>query len=492
MIRWVPYAMVYLGSVLMLYNIWGFLRFSRNTRMRQSWRGDSRVLYLPVLMLILFLLGYLFIAFFGKPDLVIGSVLVGGSLFVFFMYKMLCRIIERIQANEQMEAKLLAAEEANRAKTVFLSSMSHEIRTPMNAIIVLDILALKNPDLPPRARDQLEKIGYSAKHLLGLINDILDMSRIESGRMELKKERFSFRELLSQVNVIVESQCQEKGLHYICRCPGELPDRYYGDDLRLRQVLINILGNSVKFTDSPGEISLTVESTDNGLRFTISDSGIGIDKDFLPKLFESFSQEDSSKTNRYGGSGLGMTITKKFVDLMGGEIAVESEKGVGSTFTVTVPLAVSDEEPEAAPDAPVLESTLAGKRALVAEDIEQNAEILRDLLELEGVTADCAKNGQLAVELFRASPVGYYDAVLMDMRMPVLDGLAATRSIRALARPDAQSVPIIAMTANVFAEDVEQSLQAGMNAHLGKPIEPEKLYKTLARLIAEREKHSKT
>ena len=491
MIRTLSYAMVYLGSALMVYNIWAFLRFSRDTSTRQSWRGDTRVLYLPVFMLVLFLLGYLAIAIFGKPDLVISSVLAGGSLFVFFMYKMLHSITERILENEQMEAKLLAAEEASRAKTVFLSSMSHEIRTPMNTIIGLDNLALKDKALSPRTRDQLEKIGFSAKHLLGLINDILDMSRIESGRMELKNEVFSCHELLEQVNVIAESQCEEKGLHYCVEVLGSTAETFIGDDLRLKQVLINMLGNAVKYTDAPGVVSLTVEQLEGDsddrcrLRFVVRDNGIGIDRDFLPRIFESFTQEDHSKTNRYGGSGLGMAITKKFVDLMGGEISVESEKGVGSAFTVTVPLTVFAKETEHNEDASAAEASLAGRRVLMAEDIEQNAEILHDLLALEEIDSEYAKNGEAAVEAFRASPVGYFDAVLMDIRMPVMDGLEATRRIRALDRPDAKAVPIIAMTANVFAEDVQQSLQAGMNAHLGKPVEPERLYETLARLIGE-------
>ncbi len=474
------YVMVYLGSALMLYNICGFFFFSRDTRARGSWRGDSRVLYLPVFMLVLFLLGYLAIAIFGKPDLMVGGILSGGSLFVFFMYRMLRSITE------------LAAEEASRAKTAFLSSMSHEIRTPMNAIIGLDIIALKNPELPARTREQLEKIGHSARHLLDLINDILDMSRIESGRMELKARDFSFREFLEQINVIVEGQCQEKGLSYLCQVGESVSERFYGDALRLKQVLINILGNAVKFTEVPGEVSLSVEQLADGeercrLRFTVKDSGLGMDPDFLPRLFEAFSQEDSGKTSKYGGSGLGMAITKKLVELMGGEIAVESEKGVGSTFTVTVPLTLSTAAPEETAENELPDASLTGRRILMAEDMEQNADILRELLEMEGGSVQYAKNGALAVELFRDSPPGFFDAILMDVRMPVMDGLEATRRIRGLPRPDAKSIPIIAMTANVFAEDVEQTLQAGMNAHLSKPIEPERMYRILAKLIAEQE-----
>ena len=535
---------------------------------------------------------------------------------------------------KQVEVEKALAEESSRAKTSFLSNMSHEIRTPLNAIIGLDNIALRDPDLTPRTREHLEKIGASARHLLGLINDILDMSRIESGRMVLKNEEFSFREFLDQINIIINGQCQDKGLRYECQIVGNVSDYYYGDDMKLKQVLINILGNSVKFTDTPGEVTLTVEQTASfegmcTLRFTMKDTGIGMDEAFIPKLFEAFSQEDATSTNRYGGSGLGMSITKNFVEMMNGEIDVKSKKGVGSTFTVTVTLkasgrsapaehglalpqgltafVVDDDEIacehtqvvlnslgiasetstdpveairriRAAHDAgrafslvltdykmpelnglelvrqlrafdggdtaiimltgyswdiiedevqtggvdaimakplfsdsllrqihavllkkagdmpaaveepePPAESMLAGRRVLMAEDVEQNAEILADLLDLEEIESEHAVNGEEAVKMFADSPAGYYDAVLMDVRMPVMDGLSATRAIRALDREDAGTVPIIAMTANVFDEDVERSLQAGMNAHLSKPIEPDRLYETMAKLIAKRE-----
>ena len=536
----------------------------------------------------------------------------------------------------QTEVEKLLAEQSSRAKTSFLSNMSHEIRTPMNAIIGLDNIALRDPELTPRTREHLEKIGASARHLLGLINDILDMSRIESGRMALKNEEFSFREFLDQINIIINGQCQDKGLHYECQIVGRAADYYVGDDMKLKQVLINILGNSVKFTDPGGSVTLTVQDDGESdgrrtLRFRMQDTGAGMDKEFIPKIFDAFSQEDTTTTNRYGGSGLGMAITKNFVEMMGGSIQVESEKGVGSTFTVTVQLGASqrsfreaapislpkdlrilvvdDDEiacehislvldalglradtetdpqkalaqlrqahesgkpcgllltdykmpemngldliralrsfdggetaaiiltgynwdiiedealkggadgilakplfpevlqrevravldrrggtadpvtqvPIPAADETSFSAALAGKRVLMAEDVEQNAEILADLLELEDMLSDHARNGQEAVDMFAASPEGWYDVILMDVRMPVMDGLTAAATIRALDRPDAETVPIIAMTANVFDEDVARSLEAGMNAHLGKPVEPERLYDTIAKYLA--------
>ena len=545
----------------------------------------------------------------------------------------LLRIYSIMQEREkQVEVEKALAEESSRAKTSFLSNMSHEIRTPMNAIIGLDNIALRDPDLTPRTREHLEKIGASANHLLGLINDILDMSRIESGRMVLKNEEFSFREFLDQINIIINGQCQDKGLHYECNIVGHVCDYYYGDDMKLKQVMINILGNSVKFTNSPGSVTLTVEQLAEfeghcTMKFVMRDTGIGMDKEYIPKIFETFSQEDGTSTNKYGGSGLGMAITKNFVEMMNGEIQVESEKGVGTTFTVIVSLmssvrsahaehgirlpegiralvvdddeiacehtqlvlraigidsdAVNDgktglemirkareageayrllltdyrmpemngleltravhafdqgettvimltgynwdiiegeakaegvdgilakplfsdvllrevhrlldgkdgleaEEPESVEESPAIEN-LAGRRVLMAEDVEQNAEILQDLLDLEDILSEHAANGEEAVRMFSEHEAGYYDVILMDVRMPVMDGLTATRTIRGLERPDAKTIPIIAMTANVFDEDVERSLQAGMNAHLSKPIEPERMYETIAHLIA--------
>ena len=406
----------------------------------------------------------------------------------------LLKIYSIMQEREkQTEVEKALAEENSRAKSSFLSNMSHEIRTPMNAIIGLDNIALRDPDLKPETREHLRKIGSSADHLLVLINDVLDMSRIEAGRMVLKNEEFLFREFLEQINIMINGQCQDKGLQYECNVVGEVRDYYYGDDMKLKQVMINILGNSVKFTESPGKVTFTVEQVTSDednctMRFTMQDTGIGMDKEYIPKIFETFSQEDSITTNKYGGSGLGMAITKNFVEMMKGDIQVESEKGVGSTFTVTLPLKASARSyEEQQKDNGQLKASLAGRRVLMAEDIEQNAEILADLLDLEEIESEHAVNGEEAVKMFSEKALGYYDVILMDVRMPVMDGLTAAKNIRSLDRPDAKVIPIIAMTANVFDEDVERSLEAGMNAHLFKPIEPDRLYETMARLIMEKE-----
>ena len=396
---------------------------------------------------------------------------------------------ETMSKNEALANALSQAEEANRAKTSFLSSMSHEIRTPMNAIIGLDNIALHDPNLSQNTRDELEKIGSSARHLLSLINDILDMSRIESGRMVLKSEEFSFREMTEQIKTIINGQCEDKRLTFDSSIIGQTDEYFIGDDLRLKQIIINILGNAVKFTDSPGTVSFTVEQmeyTDDErmLRFTMKDTGIGIDEAFIPKLFEPFSQEDATTTNRYGGSGLGMAITKRMVDLMGGSIAVESKKGIGSTFTVDVPLKQAHHVDVAEEDRPEDDVSVAGLHVLIAEDVELNAEVLEDLLDMEDITSEWAENGKIAVKMFADSEPGHFDAILMDMRMPVMDGLTATREIRKLEREDAKTIPIIALTANAFEEDVKQCLQAGMDAHLSKPVDIEKLTRLLGNMLS--------
>ena len=411
---------------------------------------------------------------------------------------------ETMAKNQALSEALTAAEEASRAKTAFLSSMSHEIRTPMNAIIGLDSLALESTSVTGEVREYLEKIGDSARHLLSLINDILDMSRIESGRFILKKEEFSFGEMLEQINTMVMSQCSEKGLQYESRVIGDISDYYIGDDMKLKQVLLNILSNAIKFTDPPGNVIMTVERTKvfedhSTFKFRIKDSGIGMDQSFIPRIFDAFTQENDSRNNKYGSTGLGMAITKNIVELMNGTISVESEKGKGTEFIVTLTLINSDHRDTSGSTAGPGDGNegnesalkekkgadLKGKRILLAEDIMINAEIMKKIVSMRGAEIDHAENGKKVVELFENSPVSYYDAILMDVRMPEMDGLEAAAAIRKLDRPDSGRIPIIALTANAFDEDVQRSLQAGMNAHLSKPVEPEHLYRTLEELIWE-------
>ena len=428
---------------------------------------------------------------FYRPLMIVMSLLI---LFTILEAIVFLTIIYNQSVKNLAIASAEAAENASRAKSRFLSRMSHEIRTPINAIIGLDSIALRDESISPHTRDELNKIGASARHLLSIINDILDMSRIESGRLELREEKFSFRDFLEQICIIVDGQCEDKGLRFVCSREEGLEEYYVGDSLKLKQVLINVLGNSVKFTDPPGTITLNVAQTACNderatLRFEMTDTGIGMDKEFIPKLFEAFSQEDTGNTTRYGGSGLGMAITRSFVEMMGGTIRVESEKGVGSTFTVTVTLgrAKENEKAETAgKEAKSAEVLPDGLHLLIVEDQKMNAEVLADLLELENMSSEWAENGRRGVEMFAESEKGRFDAILMDMRMPVMDGLTATRKIRKLNRPDASTIPIIALSANAFEEDVRQCLEAGMNAHLSKPVDLDRLKETLGRLLETR------
>ena len=494
----------------------------------------------------------------------------------------------------------------------------------MNAIIGLDNIALNDPDISEKTRDYLEKIGVSAKHLLNLINDILDMSRIESGSMALNNEEFSFPKFIESINTLFIGQCSEKRLNYSCHINGTLDDYYIGDNTKLRQILINTLSNAVKFTPTGGEVNLGVERVarfagKSTIRFTVRDTGIGMSEEFIPKIFDTFAQEKQAGGNKYGSSGLGMAIVKNLVDMMNGDISVKSKKGEGTEITVTITLLDSEKndsvkkmgevdfkgmtalvvdddaiacenaklslgnlgllcetalsgeqaiemvkirharrEPynlilidwkmpqmdgvettrrirsivgtesaiiiltaynwdditdearaagvdsflakplfasnvveefryaigkKKAANAEEAKADLKGKRILLAEDMEVNAEIMVMVLNMREMQVECATNGREALDMFSKSQENYYDAILMDMNMPEMDGLEATMKIRALDRNDAKTIPIIALTAKAFDEDVQRSLQAGLNAHLSKPVEPDALFATLESMI---------
>ncbi|MCR4645944.1 MAG: response regulator [Oscillospiraceae bacterium] len=526
---------------------------------------------------------------------------------------------EAIAKNEALSDALSSAEAANHAMTAFLSDMSHEIRTPINAIIRLDTLALKQKDLDEKTRDYFEKIGDSAQHLLSMINEILEMNRFETGKETLSQNEFSLSTVLEQINIPIMAQCSKKGLLYEYNLLDQADHAYIGDEKKLRKVLTNLLSNVISITEAPATITMTVEKTIEHdekatLRFCIRDTGIVIEQKLLPELFAG---------DNTGSNGLGMTLTKKSVEMMNGFINVRSEKGYGTEFTVLLPfdkaarkdmaqtgeidphalhiLVVDDNPIEAEHARMVLEEAgiraeactsgqealrkievqhvrqqpysmvlmdwnmpgmngretsaeilrqydkesivvamtaynwddiqeaahqagvddylekplfaanvienleriaqrnhlaifkekkkarLAGRRILLAEDNELNAEILTDMLDMENIKVDHAENGKIAVALFDQSTAGIYSAILMDVRMPLMDGLEAAKAIRSLNREDAKRIPIIALTANAFDEDVQLSMQVGMNAHLNKPVEADHLLRTLGELIYEAE-----
>lgn len=530
------------------------------------------------------------------------------------------------QMNQKLQEALTSAKSANEAKSNFLSNMSHDIRTPMNAIVGFSVLLEKDADNSDKVREYTRKITASSHHLLSLINDVLDMSKIESGKTSLNVDRFILPELLEELNIILMPQAKAKQQSFTIHVQGAPPEQMLGDKLRLNQILINLLSNAIKYTPNGGRIEFTVGEISRAehnqyvnLRFTVKDNGIGMSEDFQKQVFAPFSREVSSLTNKIQGTGLGMAITKNLVDLMGGIIRVESRLGVGSTFTVELSFALPEQEekdswysqsitrmlvaddeediclnikemmrdtgvevsfvtegsaavelaikahqngedfniilldwkmPELdgvetarrirehiGTDVPILvltsydwseietearqaginafmpkpffvstlwqtikplfsdhtekkdtggetiENIMDGKLFLVAEDNELNAEILTEMLDMEGASCELAVNGMEAVEMFKRSEPGRYDLILMDVQMPVVNGYDATRQIRSSDHPEAATIPIVAMTANTFAEDVRNALDAGMNGHLGKPIDMEAMRELVSQLI---------
>ncbi|MEG1682546.1 MAG: response regulator [Oscillospiraceae bacterium] len=534
---------------------------------------------------------------------------------------------EEQRKNRALGDALLAAQQASNAKSEFLSRMSHEIRTPMNAIIGMSTLAASCVNDPEQVSEYLSKVGISARFLLSLINDILDMSRIESGKMLLRHEEIPFEEFISDINGICNAQAREKDVDYDAILLSFTEDIYLGDAMKLQQVLVNILTNAIKFTPPGGKVQFMVQQEparqgEAVLKFTVSDTGVGISEDFLPRLFDAFEQQQGGATTPYAGTGLGLAICKNLVDLMGGKISVNSIEGVGSEFIVEIKLGVSEKSKRytsphlhleklkalivdddilicqhtreillemrlradyadsgaeavkivrekwaknehydiilvdwkmpdmdgiettreirkivgpdvtiiimtaydwaaiemeakqagvnllltkplfksslnsaferiysnkeaAAQPKPPQEYNFSGKRVLLVEDHLLNVEVAKKLLTVKHLEVEVAENGLRAIETFAQRPDGYYDAILMDIRMPVMDGLTAAQSIRQMRKADAATIPIIAMTANAFDEDIEKTKAAGMNAHLAKPIEPQLLYQTMQRFLYE-------
>jgi len=394
------------------------------------------------------------------------------------------------QKQEALEGALQVAEEANATKMRFLANMSHEIRTPMNVIIGLASIIREESANQQKVLENTDRLEYTSKYLLTLLNDILDMARVETGSVTLNKYEFSRDAYWETINTIAETQAKAAEVNYVFEYEGDRQDKYIGDEVRLQQILINLINNAIKFTPKGGTVTVRsrqIETINRRVRIQmqVEDTGIGISKEFLPKVFQVFAQEHDASTSSYGGSGLGLSIAKNFAQMMGGDITVESEEGVGTTFTVEVWLDVAVSQSEEKNETLQVEETdfFKGKRILLVEDHPLNTVVARRLLEKQKMDVVHAENGQEALELFAESEIGAYDAILMDVRMPVMDGIEATLKIRELEREDAKTIPIIAMTANAYDEDKQHTFEAGMTAHLAKPIEPRILYDTLAQHI---------
>ena len=396
---------------------------------------------------------------------------------------------ERRLHSQQLAEALQAAQIASESKTTFLSNMSHDIRTPMNAVLGFTTLLARDAENPAKVREYTKKITASGQHLLSLINDILDISKIESGKVVLNPEKFALSDVVSSVETIIQPMARAKGQDFRLEVTGIRHEYLVGDATRIDQILINLLSNAVKYTPEGGQIWLRIlglkqrSSQYEHIRIEVEDTGYGMTPEYLETIFDAFTRAENSTTNKVQGTGLGMAITKSIVELMGGTIEVFSQVDQGSLFRVELELRAAEppeNKPDGCPEAePEEAGSLAGMRFLAAEDNEINAEILTELLQLEGASCEVAANGLLAVERFQRSAPGEFDAILMDVQMPVMNGHEAAKAIRALDREDAGRIPIIAMTANAFAEDEKAALNAGMNAHVPKPLNMELLKKAI-------------
>ena len=420
--------------------------------------------------------------------LVAGAVLLLICLYTYYVY-------QKSKAEEQKQKQLLmtAAEEANaanKAKSAFLLSISHDIRTPMNAIIGFTNIALHQNTVSD-IHASLEKVQQSSNHLLSLLNDVLDFTRIESGKVTISPEPVDITQLTDNVQAIMNGLLYNRDLKF--EVHREIPKNLYvlADVVRIREVLVNLLGNAVKFTKDGGKITLDISSYPGAdekhiiTRYVVRDNGIGMSEEFQKKLFDPFSQEDDANARtQYKGTGLGMAITKKYVDMMGGSIDVESKKGVGSTFTVEIPMELPEQVIQSE-QKQHLHRDLTGIHVLMAEDNDLNAELATIMLEDAGMTVTRASDGKEVVNLFKNHPRGTYDLILMDIMMPNMDGHQAAKAIRALGieRSDAVTIPIIALSANAFIDDIQESLNSGMNDHISKPINMEELIDTITKYI---------
>lgn len=396
------------------------------------------------------------------------------------------------EAQSDLKKAVEDANLANEHKSDFLARMSHEIRTPMNAIIGLTRMVRKK--LSQRVECEsvidlnLSQIEASSQHLLGLLNDILDISKIESGKFALSEEAIDLGVLLDTVTNIIKPRCEEKQIEFRTSFSSFSRTMFIGDSLRLSQVLINLLGNAVKFTPNGGTVSLSVGEVEREegsalISFAVSDTGIGISESAINSIFSPFEQENSNITQKYGGTGLGLSISDRIIGMFGGKINVKSEIGKGSEFSFEIRLNEAANTPDPQEGDIVTKGRFKGKRGLVVDDHQINRMIAIDALEETGMLLEEAENGEEALKMFRESRESYYDIVFMDVQMPLMDGYECCRSIRSLDRADARTLPIVAMTANAFQDDIDRSLKSGMNAHLSKPLEPEKLDAILVKFL---------
>lgn len=404
------------------------------------------------------------------------------------------RVQAELKQSEERKIELEASEKAGRARLDFMSRMSHDLRTPMNVIMGLTAATLDEADNPEAVRENLSHIRTASDFMLGLVNDILDMTKAENGNIVLNLEPYSYRKFAMEMRTMFQAQCTAKNITLQVK-ESSFDPTVMADKMRIKQIFFNILSNAVKYTPSGGSIYIGTYNvkTDElkkqiSMEYRIADTGIGMSEEFKEHVFEPFAQEDNEVSAELRGSGLGLSIAKHLVEQMGGTIQIESRKGEGTTVSVVMTFDLAEEEStqkDKENQGEEFIKNLQGKLILLVEDHPLNAQIARKMLEKEKMNVLYAENGRIAVELFKASLMGSIDAILMDIRMPEMSGIEATKAIRALDREDAASVPIIAMSANAYPEDIQESLSAGMNEHLEKPVKPAVLYETLEKYTRE-------
>ncbi|MBR1750761.1 MAG: response regulator [Ruminococcus sp.] len=420
-----------------------------------------------------------------KRNSIVMTIIVIGLLVLMSVLVIMVIVSVSNQKKLQLAEAYTHAENASAAKGRFLSRMSHEIRTPLNAVIGLTEIARQHTDDKQKTDETLEKIDSSSKLLLGIINDVLDMSAIENEKLKIASEPFDLMSLTERVETIYSPQCRQKDVELIVNTDGIRYDTVVGDELRFNQIMLNLISNALKFTPSGGSITLTVSQEQNGgqlfVGISVRDTGEGMDQQMKERLFKPFEQESALTAKNHGGSGLGLSIVKSLVDMMHGAVTVNSEKGKGTEFVVDIP--VGYDEKSAKEDKNEKTYDFSGRRCLLAEDNGMNAEIATALLSMSGLTTEVAADGKQALDMFLKSSAGYYDVILMDIQMPEMDGFEAASMIRKSDHPDAKDIPILAMSANAYDEDVSKALGVGMNGHIAKPIDTKAMYEKLSQFL---------
>lgn len=483
--------MIYAAIALMMVNIIGYFRYSRYVQKQGIWNGSAFLLYLPAGLLVLFLLGYVGVQLMNRNDILVASILFGGSIFVLAVLWLLETVTRKIQINEKLKADLEAAELANASKTVFLSSMSHDIRTPLNAIIGYTNLMKQGKISDEDRGEYLDSIESSGKQLQELIDDVLEMSRIESGKLKLDEKPDDIVSLMDDLRNLFAVQMQEKNMTFEVDSSAVVHRYAVCDRTLIGRILLNLISNAYKYTEEGGRIKVTARETGedsdkkNAYEFSVSDNGIGMTKEFAAKIFDAFEREQTSTISGIQGTGLGMAITKNIVDLMDGDISVLTSPGQGTEITFTVslqPCEKSDVHDDSVNDDRE-EVDFSGMNILLVDDVAVNREIATLILEDMGFVVDTAVDGQDAFDKVKESQPGQYGAVLMDIQMPVMNGYEATKKIRSQDDPYLSNIPVIALTANAFVEDRRLAEEAGMNGHISKPIDQAEMISTLKKII---------